>query len=105
MISTKKGAPYVPYAMTNRELTEGRFLGTVVSSVNLNDITESGVYLCNGSLTNSPSANFGFLMVLKHVNGTIRQIFFTVANGDFFYHRTKYQGTWSGWYKFTGTAV
>lgn len=109
---------YVPYAMTNRELTgaiQDVFSCStdriIASNTNLNNITKPGMYYCVASataqsLTNCPVTT-AFGMAVYDANGVgtflVQEIQF-VAGGSFKFMRV-HTGTWSSWYKFTGTAV
>ena len=65
-LATDADDTYVSYAMTNRELTEKKADNecTVIQSVDLNDFKSNGKYRLNGSITNTPSPNYGFMIVL-----------------------------------------
>ena len=111
---------YVPYAMTNKELTE---VASVVSNLDmsksisssgaytdLNNVKTSGIYAVFGSALNKPSD------VSTIINGTLivthktslDDVTQTLINGNegTIYVRTYATATgWSSWYKFTGTVV
>ena len=102
---------YVPYAMTNRELTEKALMrGLVLTSSNdLNDIKTTGLYGVTTAPTNSPeSQTYGTLIVQATSSGDVRQIFIRAGGaGGFVYVRSfgGNPGSWTSWYKFTGTVV
>jgi len=99
---------YVPYAMTNRELTEKSLLkpfNNIISNADLDNIISSGCYVLGGNITHG-AGNYGILIVFttSTANTQVRQIFMN-ATEDAFFTRHKNDGTWSSWYKFTGTVV
>lgn len=94
---------YTPYAMTNRELTE-KVIRTEISNVDLNNITDAGLYYMMGNMTNSPSPNYGMLEVV-HKHNYVRQIIYPEAGADRIYTRLRASGTWQSWYQFIGTAL
>ena len=97
---------YVPYTMTNRELTENVFAKrTLTSADDLNNVTETGIYGVATAPANSPeNKDYYTLIVQKSSNDAIRQI---ITRKDVIYSRaySGYPTTWSSWYKFTGTEV
>lgn len=96
---------YVPYAMTNRELTE-KVQITTVQNIDLDSITKEGEYRLNGGLTNAPNFNYGYLTV-KEFSGSnsIEQIATSKGIADKIYRRIYDNNAWSSWYAFTGTVV
>ena len=100
---------YVPYAMTNRELTVNRFeKGVLTSSSDLDDITETGIYKVRTAPAHAPE-NTGYcsLIVNSIDNNQCIQI---VNKHNVMYQRRKFSPStgvfeWSNWYKFTGTEV
>lgn len=96
---------YVPYAMTNKELTELLMKKTLESSDDLNDVTTDGIYSVGGAPINSPeSSGYGMLIVKNNANSNIKQLLVVAAK---MYVRS-YGGSpasWGSWYKFEGTVV
>ena len=106
-LATDTDPIYQPYAMTNRELTEKALVvkGTL-SSIDLNNVTETGLYNLSGSITHSPdSANYGWLEVLKTDANNITQLFHPVGTGGGIYSRRCASGTWQNWYRYVGTEI
>lgn len=98
---------YVPYAMTNMELTEGniKYPVKLTSSNNINDIKTPGFYYWGDSLpTNLPGTLYYSSMSVQRLwtDGKIIQII--QRNGEMYTHAWT-GSAWNGWYKFTGTAV
>lgn len=96
---------YVPYAMTNRELTEKVFeKGTLTSSDDLNNITDTGIYHIATAPTNCPTA-YATLIVSKRDSTDIQQLI--VKAGGRMYTRVRggNPADWESWYLFTGTVV
>ena len=91
---------YVPFAMTNSELTDNVFIKRIVSNAdNMNDITETGIYTVTSQPTNCPFS-YGSLIV-EHVGAsTIRQIGFKInkTSAGAMYVRLHSDGTWGNWY-------
>lgn len=102
-LATDPDDTYVPYAMTNKELTEKKADNdcTVIQSVDLNDFKSNGKYRMNGSITHTPSPNYGFLIVIAY-GSDVRQIVFATNLVDT-YTRVFTNNSWSSWYKFTLT--
>ena len=101
---------YVPYAMTNKELTEKVFEKRVLSSSDdLNDIKTTGIYGTTTSPTNAPeSQTYGTLIVQATSSGDVRQLFWRAGGSGGLLYIRSYGGnpaTWTSWFKFTGTAV
>ena len=99
---------YQPYAMTNRELTEKVLLKKALSNVDLNDITEYGIYSIQTGITNRPeSVTYATLIVApgSSFDGSARTQM--VYKDQYLYIRSKSgsPATWTNWYKFTGTVV
>ena len=99
---------YQPYAMTNRELTEKVLLKKALSNVDLNDITEYGIYSIQTGITNRPeSVTYATLIVapVSSFDGAARTQM--VYKDQYLYIRSKSgsPATWTNWYKFTGTVV
>lgn len=78
--------------------------GTVISGVNLNNYTETGLYKTNGNITNSPTGNYGFMFVYKETNNISRQIYFPQGSNGMFLRRY-YEGVWQSWYSVSITQV
>lgn len=107
MIALKPNMPYVPYAMTNMELTEGniKYPVKLTSSNNINDIKTPGFYYWGDSLpTNLPGTLYYSSMSVQRLwtDGKLIQII--QRNGEIYTHAWT-GSAWNGWYKFTGTAV
>lgn len=101
---------YVPYAMTNRELTEKVFeKRTLTSADDLNNITETGIYTITSAPVNSPeNVSYCSLLVQAQDSYNIRQIVFKNSyNTGSIYTRDKggSPSIWHSWRKFTGTVV
>lgn len=108
---------YVPYAMTNRELTDETNelmknvfeKGTLTSSDDLNNVIETGLYHIMTSPVNSPEdAQYGTLIVSKRNDSDIQQIIIRSSTGfGYIYVRSKggSPSAWRSWYKFSGTVV
>lgn len=103
---------FVPYAMTNRELTEKKLdkTSTMLSSTDdLDNIKTAGFYCWESSVpTNAPEAlTYGTMIVnvnKEGVNSVVHQI---VVKGGVIYQRI-FSGSplaWKSWYKFEGTVV
>lgn len=97
---------YVPFAMTNRELTDEVIAlnlmsldKNTLSSVDLDDITTTGVYKLSGSITHGAGGNnYGTLVVFKPFNTFIKQIQFATDSNDI-YVRSYVTDTWTAWKK------
>jgi len=101
---------YQPYAMTNRELTEKVFeKRTLTSADDLNNVKTTGVYGITTAPTNSPeNQTYGTLIVQATNTGDIRQMFWRVGGGSGLLYIRSFggnPGSWTPWYKFTGTVV
>lgn len=97
--------------------TFGAAASRIQSGDDMNDYTEPGAYRCEtnaiaASLTNCPTTN-GFRMEVKSTIASsatgyqLQFIYPNNANGEFFMRRrgSTSSGTWSSWFKFSGTAV
>ena len=100
--------PFVPYVMTNQQLTEkkvdkGR---TLSSSDNLNDIKGTGIYSITTAPTNSPEG-FCSLIVDATASDSVRQMLIKGgANASIYIMSFGGEpATWTSWVKFTGTVV
>lgn len=105
-LASDPDATFAPYAMTNKELTEKAFIykGVVPANTNLNDLTASGIYVCDGNaITNAPSDfnGYGKLEVLAYVGLTLQIIYGAGA----MYTRIYAGSTWRNWFKYTGTEL
>lgn len=102
-LATDPDDTYVPYAMTNRELTTDSLIYKgIFSNVDLNNLTDMGIYVLNGSLTHSPdNSNYGTMFVVPTAGGGIGQIYVSITWG-IMNTRRYYQGAWDKWYKYTG---
>jgi len=101
---------YQPPAMTNKRLTDNVFFKRVLSSVDdLNDIKTTGIYGTTTSPTNAPeSQTYGTLIVQATSSGDVRQLFWRAGGSGGLLYIRSYGGnpaSWTGWFKFTGTAV
>lgn len=109
---------YVPYAMTNKELTEN-VLG-IVSNGNLKqisgttpfaDLKNMNIYQINSSESVSPFPGYGVaVLVIKNSSITGVQLAFCITSSSdvsngFMAYRVCYQGTYSNWTKISGTNV
>lgn len=98
---------YVPFAMTNHELTESLFdkNRVITNADDLNNITESGIYSITTAPTNSPeNKTYATLIVKYRADSDITQIVITPSA----IYTRKMGGSptsWGSWYKYTGTAV
>ena len=96
--------PYAPFAMTNRDLTEKSLINKgQYTSVDLNNFTNEGIYILNGSINHAPG-NYGMVEVIKLAGGNILQLYFGNGSNDM-YLRRYYQNSWTNWWKFTSTEV
>lgn len=109
MISYKGGA-FVLSAMTNRELTEKKVDKSAIllnASNDLNDIkneNQVGYYRWESAYpVNSPENKTWSIMQMMYYGGGVKQIVY--YGSDNMYMRQYVSGTWSSWYKFTGTVV
>lgn len=98
---------YVPYAMTNKELTENKVsktLDTIDSTKDLDDYKETGFYAISSSPAHAPeSISYVFMDIRKReANNNVRQI---IYGSSAIYLRSFNGTTWGNWYKFTGTAL
>lgn len=99
---------YAPFAMTNQQLTNmkiDKLTATIDNSVDLNNVTESGLYAATSSPINAPeSKNYFALLVAKRTDGDIKQMIF---KDSYIYIRSRggSPAAWGNWYKYTGTAV
>lgn len=99
---------YVPYTMTNRELTEkklDKFAQLLDSNTDLDNVTTDGFYIWKSSMPTHSPENLTWANMLVTSNGeNINQF---VYRKEFIYQRLKagIPVTWSSWYKFTGTTV
>ena len=104
---TTKEPGFVLDARQGRALSE-KWFKSIQNNTNLNDLTEVGVYGCSnstvaGTLVNSPVSGAGFSLLVTNKSSSYQmQILFY---GSSIYSRDRTSGGWSGWYKFTGTAV
>lgn len=111
MLSKSENAPYAPFAMTNKELTEEKRNKTlkIVSGVSIDNLLGNERYFCNGNMTGLPTGNFGYLDVYEHPMGdnnfTYLQVFYPAGTAGKIYTRRYWDGAWSSWYEFTGTVV
>lgn len=86
--------------------------GTLPENTNFDFVIVSGVYRFNSrtSYINPPPISWGQLLVIHSAGDTIAQLAFDYTSAQF-YLRTGNpssvggSGKWTGWYKFTGTAV
>lgn len=72
------------------------------SGVDLNNFRNSGVYRFSGSLTHSPSGNFGKMVVLAGSTSDCRQIYFPDGVNEL-YTRRYYGNAWQHWFAYSGT--
>ena len=97
---------YVPYAMTNRELTLDRFEKQSLSSADdLDNVTETGIYSITTSPANTPENKTYVTLIVKHrTDGDITQL---ITASSTMYARKKggSPASWGSWYKYTGTQV
>ena len=79
----------------------------ISSSYNLNDVIETGIYNLGSAPTNSPEGmDYGMLIVQKASSSFVKQIVVVVkSTNPAIYIRSYSNGTWTSWYKFTGTVV
>lgn len=97
---------YVPYAMTNREITDKIIKRHITSSDDLDDIKESGVYAIETMPINSPeNQQYCTLVVNKITDTAINQIIYKADAGKGVMYIRNYGGSWRPWYKFTGTSI
>lgn len=101
---------YVPYAMTNRELTEKVFEKRVLTSADdLDNILETGIYTVTTSPANSPeNITYYTLLVQGGDIYNLQQVIFkSSSRSGVIYTRDKggSPSAWHDWYKFTGTVV
>ena len=78
----------------------------LTSSDDLDTITEYGTYVIKTSPTHAPeSADYCSLLVTPSSTIGTGAVIQTVIRYDRIYTRRMSSGTWSSWYKFTGTAL
>ena len=102
---------FVPFAMTNEELTKN--IAPIMPVVlgnndNLNDITKMGVYIVAGLPTNTPD-NKGFYALLVYPVANDGQSVIQVAlhgeNAIYYRRRSGSPISWKTWVKVEGTAL
>ena len=110
-LATDPDDTYVPYAMTNKELTE-RVGKTLISSDDLNDIKDAGIYAFDSAPTNSPLSpssspeEYSGMIVMKNgSSGFITQVVFRATGSRANMYIRAYSGSWLPWFKFTGEAI
>ena len=106
MISLKPNMPYVPYAMTNRELTDNKFGYTKgLTNIDANTLTKNGFYVLQSNITNVP-VTYAALQVINYGNDNgIVQVLYPFGYDGEIYTRRYWVNAWSAWYKFTGAVV
>ena len=73
------------------------------SGDDLNNITETGIYLVAASVSNVPENRANLTLIVNGFDSTqIRQVLMT---REAMYTRSKEGATWKPWYKYTGTEV
>ena len=114
MITTKKGAPYVPYTMTNRELTDApnwNSTNAIANNTDLNDLKDGRRHFCQSgstasTLTHCPvSVAFVLDVIIFNSDASAFLQILQPIDGDKMFKRNYASGAWGSWYKFTGTAV
>ena len=103
---------YVPYAMTNKELTDELAkkinIKPVVldSTKDLNNILTTGFYTITTTPTHAPSDNpvYCNMIVISENNDddNLRQMLY---KNSAIYIRNRANNSWSNWYKYTGTEM
>lgn len=86
--------------------------GTDDAPVSLDDYKTPGCYFCPNStvaatITNIAEGGSGFKLIVENTvtNAAITQTFYKAARSDYFFKRSFYNGSWTSWYKYTGTEV
>lgn len=109
-LASDPDSTYVPYAMTNKGLTDLGLVyrGAIPSEASLDNYVEVGMWDVNGTNpTNFPTGSSGYVPMLvlpRWGHGNIKQII--ISGNNEIYLRNKNDGeSWSSWYKFTGTVV
>lgn len=104
---------YEPYHESVEEMLDSKVsIGRLLTSADdLNDITETGIYIFSTSPANAPeSVVYGTLIVEAIASGStgVRQIIIISGTSSASIYTRGYVGspqTWKPWYKFTGTVV
>ena len=66
-----------------------------INNINLNNITETGLYFCTNT-PSRPTGNNGFMLAISYANGSRGlQLYFPVNGG--FWKRINTSGSWSAW--------
>lgn len=113
MIALSADAPYAPYAMTNKELTD-KVNGMVdyvnTTANNGNAYTDSlddaplGFVYCSSGCTNNPVNKWGVTETIKASSTAKIQKFYSVETDDFCIRRMV-SSVWQAWKKVTTTSV
>ena len=111
MLATKAAfcisSAFVPYCKPLASKTDHTYS---LGSVDLNDITKDGTYMCSPT-ANSPVSGVSFLHVYNDTSYDLKQVLQKLNEPSIVYirHRRFNSGTppytWTAWYKFTGTVV
>lgn len=109
-LASDPDATYVPYAMTNQELTKAvYFKGVLPTGVDLNDVKEAGIYSFTSTPTSAPTGvDNAVLIVTPVTTGNVNQTIIKTASTKSEIYSREYGGSpasWFNWYKYTGTAV
>ena len=114
MISLKPNMPYVPWTMTNAELTDApnwNSANAIANNTDLNNLKDGRRHFCQSgstasTLTHCPvSVAFILDVIIINSDASAFLQILQPIDGDKIFKRNYTGGAWGSWYKFTGTAV
>lgn len=108
MMVSLSGGNYVPFAMSNKELTEKEIYTVLSSSDNLNDITKVGKYIVTSAPTNSPESKGYYTLLVFPVAADDMSILQIALHGENAIYYRRYSGSplsWKPWVKVEGITI
>lgn len=105
-LPTSADLPYVAPTMTNKELTDKKvYKGVINSSIDLNNVRETGIYYVDTGNAHRPENNSYFTLIVEYEGAnSLRQ--FAIRHDVLYARKCAISNDeWTSWYKFTGTEV
>lgn len=100
---------FVPYAMSNAELTDNKQDKNTINigTTSFDDIKTGGTYFSGnvGTAQNAPTSGYFLLNVIHGASDSISQEAYRLNTPDKVYRRQFITNAWSAWYAFTGSSV
>lgn len=98
---------YVPFAMTNQQLTQDKMsiTGVLTNANDLDNVREAGVYTATSTPTHTPEGRSYFIMLVTGSASNVKQLIMTSGNNMYLRSYGGSPAAWSNWYKYTGTEI